>query len=226
MRPSAAQLLQHERIEHAGKVAEAQRMYVNHFSFLISLWKYDESITYRLAAIKVHKANLITREREISARENALIERENHLATTLAQHESQLATTRQELSIVQQQLVTSQQHIESRIQEAVMQRERELRAAIAKREEEVAQAMSKREEEIMVAIRAREQEIEEAWKQREEMIRIEITKELEGNALKIGVEQSPEEPKNDNEDTPVASIRFRERAIASNQRSMLLFYLS
>ncbi|KIK91246.1 hypothetical protein PAXRUDRAFT_831005 [Paxillus rubicundulus Ve08.2h10] len=145
MRPSATQLLQHERLLLTSKVAEAEKM---------------------LTTVKAHKAILTAKEREVSARETALAEREARLVALVAEKDAEILRLRSLISIAQSQL-------DERIRGAVGKREEELRIAVRKREEEVAAAMSRREEEIMAAVRQREQEIFEAWQAREAQIKSE-----------------------------------------------------
>ncbi|KAH7921052.1 kinase-like protein [Leucogyrophana mollusca] len=146
MRPSAAQLLQHERLELVFKVSETEKM---------------------LSTVKTHKAAIVAKEREVSAREGALAERENRLAALVVEKDS-------EISRLHGLLTQSQAHIETRIREAISKREEDLRVAVMKREEEVAAAMARREAEILEAVRLREQEIFEAWRAREDQIRTEM----------------------------------------------------
>ncbi|KAL4064194.1 kinase-like domain-containing protein [Scleroderma yunnanense] len=151
MRPSATQLLQHERLLLISKVVEAEKM---------------------LATVKTHKFAVVAKEREISAREATLAERETRLATLLSDKDG-------EISRLQQLISTARVQLDARIREAVGKREEELRLAVIKREEEVAAAMARREEEIMTAVRQREQEIFEAWRVREEHIRSEANAAIE-----------------------------------------------
>ncbi|KAI9567210.1 kinase-like domain-containing protein [Boletus coccyginus] len=145
MRPSAAQLLQHERLALITKVVEAEKM---------------------LSTVKTHKSAVIAKEREISARETALAEREAKITAVVVEKDAEVHRLHHLLSAAQAQL-------DARIREAIGKREEELRVAIRKREEEVAAAMARREEEIMSAVRQREQEISDAWRTREAQIKVE-----------------------------------------------------
>ncbi|KAI0311530.1 kinase-like domain-containing protein [Amylostereum chailletii] len=151
MRPSAAQLLQHERLDLAYQVAKAQAL---------------------LTSVKAHKAALLDKEREVLAREANVATREATLVTVASQKDSEIAALHAHVAEMQASVGTQ-------IQQAITRREDELRTAVLCREEEVAQAMQKREEEIMDAVRRREAEIEEAWRKREVEIREECERELE-----------------------------------------------
>ncbi|KIM65896.1 hypothetical protein SCLCIDRAFT_111837 [Scleroderma citrinum Foug A] len=151
MRPSATQLLQHERLALISKVVEAEKM---------------------LATVKTHKSAVVTKEREVFAREAALAEREARISTLLSDKDAEIVR-------LQQLISTAQLQLDTRIREAIGKREEELRLAVIKREEEVAAAMARREEEIMTAVRQREQEIFEAWRVREEHIRTEANAAVE-----------------------------------------------
>ncbi|KAG9309207.1 kinase-like domain-containing protein [Chiua virens] len=145
MRPSATQLLQHERLALITKVVEAEKM---------------------LSTVKTHKSVVLAKEREICAREAALIDREAKLNALVVEKDAEILHLHTIIS-------TAQSQLDARTREAVVKREEELRAAIRKREEEVAAAMARREEEILSAVRQREQEIFEAWRVREEQIKAE-----------------------------------------------------
>ncbi|KAF7790749.1 hypothetical protein EIP86_001706 [Pleurotus ostreatoroseus] len=137
MRPSAAQLLQHERIDLAYKVAETQKM---------------------LNTVKTHKAAVVAKEREVNVREAALAEKEAQLSTIIGQKDSELASLRALLA-------TAETTHQTKVREALLRREEELRQMVLKQEAEVAARMSRREEEIMDAVRRREEEIGRMWAQ-------------------------------------------------------------
>ncbi|KAI0028441.1 kinase-like domain-containing protein [Vararia minispora EC-137] len=151
MRPSATQLLQHERVDLAHQCAKAQSL-------------FNE--------VKAIKANLQERERNVLVRETALSQREAVHAATMKQHETEIAS-------LQARVTDVQATVSVQIQKAIVAREDELRIAVLRREEEVAAAMQKREEEILAAVHKREQEIEEAWRRREMEIREESERETE-----------------------------------------------
>ncbi|TFY79583.1 hypothetical protein EWM64_g4429 [Hericium alpestre] len=150
MRPSAAQLLQHERLELCFKVSETQKM---------------------LTTVKSHKTALLEKERELLAREANLVARES-MQGGLAQKDAEIAALRAQMAEIQSSVAVQ-------IHQAIAKREDELRMAVLKREEEVAQAMQKREDEIMEAVRRREAEVEEAWRRREQELREECEREAE-----------------------------------------------
>ncbi|KAF7309804.1 Protein kinase domain-containing protein [Mycena indigotica] len=158
MRPSAAQLLLHERIEWAKKVAESEKT---------------------LNSLKTHRAALHVRERDLMTRENALNEKESHITELIQQRDAQIHSLQSQLQECQTQLHQAQVHIENQpslsdIQVAVKQREEELRVLVLQREEEVSRSMQRREDEIMEAIRRREAEVLDAWSKREEVLREEF----------------------------------------------------
>ncbi|CAK5267643.1 unnamed protein product [Mycena citricolor] len=163
MRPSAAQLLQHERIEFAHKVSETEKL---------------------LNTIKTHRSNLTAKERDLCTRESALKEQEAHIAEAIQQRDGQI-------HLLQTQLHECHMDMNSRpnisdVNMAVKQREEELRVLVLKREEEVSQSMQRREDEIMEAIRRREAEVLDAWSKREEVLREEfrlaLAQELEARS--------------------------------------------
>ncbi|KAG5645164.1 hypothetical protein DXG03_006788 [Asterophora parasitica] len=161
MRPSAAQLLQHERLALTLKVIEAEKI---------------------LASVKGHRADAAAKERDLNARESMLREREQQVLSIVAQKDAEIAgmkhmvVTLQEQGQKQAQNYShfSQQQLEVAVKDAVARREEELRVLVTKREKEVADAMARREEEIMEAVRQREAEVCEAWSKRETEIRQEI----------------------------------------------------
>ncbi|KAF8882005.1 kinase-like domain-containing protein [Infundibulicybe gibba] len=157
MRPSAAQLLQHERLELVFKVAETEKM---------------------LSAVKTHKSTVTSKERELLARESTLNEKEAQMAAMLSQKDAEVSSQQQVIAQLRQQLHSSQHNIEVAVKSAIAKREEELRMLVMKREEEVAGAMSRREEEIMAAVRRREEEICHAWGAREAEIRKEVEEKM------------------------------------------------
>ncbi|PSS35570.1 hypothetical protein PHLCEN_2v1481 [Hermanssonia centrifuga] len=137
MRPSATQLLQHERLDLAFKVSETQKM---------------------LTAVKTHKAAVLAKERDVTAREAVLLEKENHLTSLLSQKDDEIASLRSLIS-------TAESKHHAAVREALLRREEELRAMVLKQEEDVRMRMTKREEEIMEAVARREEEIGRMWAQ-------------------------------------------------------------
>ncbi|KAF8216450.1 kinase-like domain-containing protein [Mycena galopus ATCC 62051] len=170
MRPSAAQLLQHERVEFAFKVSETEKL---------------------LNTIKSHKASLITKERDLVGRESALNEKESQITEMIQQRDAQIHLLQSQLHECQSQLHQAQLQMHSQpsmdeIHAAVKHREEELRVLVLKREEEVSRSMQRREDEIMEAVRRREAEVLDAWSKREEVLREEfrgvLNAELEARA--------------------------------------------
>ncbi|KAJ7252756.1 kinase-like domain-containing protein [Mycena haematopus] len=170
MRPSAAQLLQHERIEFAFKVSETEKL---------------------LNTIKSHKTSLMTKERDLLSRESALNEKESQITEMIQQRDTQIHLLQSQLHECQSQLhqVQLQMHAQPSMDEihaAVKHREEELRVLVLKREEEVSKSMQRREDEIMEAVRRREAEVLDAWSKREQVLREEfravLNAELEARA--------------------------------------------
>ncbi|TFK62958.1 kinase-like protein [Pluteus cervinus] len=160
MRPSAAQLLQHERLELVYKVNETEKM---------------------LTTVKLHKTNLATRDRELAIREAAVAEKEQQILSVIGQKDGeinalQLLVGQLQLQLQEQQTSISQVELEVAVKTAVAHREEELRVLVTKREEEVAAAMAAREEEILDAVRKREAEVCQAWAAREAQLEAEVKK--------------------------------------------------
>ena len=170
MRPSAAQLLQHERIETIHKVAEAVKMYVSPGNQRSA----SKSSVPRFEVVKGHRSAIANREREVAIREQAVQEKEQRLAAIFIQKDQEIATLQRMVEQLQQIPHISQQEVELAVRQAVVCREHELRSLVTKREEEVGKAIAQREEEIMEAVRRRETEFSEAWVNREEDIRKEV----------------------------------------------------
>ncbi|KAH9895184.1 kinase-like domain-containing protein [Cubamyces lactineus] len=135
MRPSASQLLQHERIDLALKVFDTQKM---------------------LNAVKGHKAALLAKERDLMTRETVLADREAKITAVVAQKDEEIASLRALLA-------TAESTLQQRVRAAVARRDEELRAMVLKQEEEVAARMARREEEIMEAVRRREEDVARMW---------------------------------------------------------------
>jgi NIMA (never in mitosis gene a)-related kinase 2 len=99
---------------------------------------------------------VIAREREVAAREVAVIESETRYSVALAEKDTEISSLRALLSAAE---AIHQQ----KVREALMKREEELRTMVLKQEAEVAVRMAKREEEIMEAVRTREEDIAAMW---------------------------------------------------------------
>ncbi|KAG2145022.1 kinase-like domain-containing protein [Suillus cothurnatus] len=136
MRPSAAQLLQHERLELVFKVSETEKM---------------------LTTVKSHKVAVVTKEREVAAREAALVEREARLASIVSEKDHEIVRLR---GLLGQAEALSEQRLRD----------------VRKRMEEV---MALREEELEQHVRQRDQELFAWWTTREQEIRAGMMKELE-----------------------------------------------
>ncbi|KDR66014.1 hypothetical protein GALMADRAFT_232733 [Galerina marginata CBS 339.88] len=158
MRPSATQLLQHERLELACKVSEAEKM---------------------LSTVKDHHVAVIDKEREVLAREQTLHESEQRLASLLNQKDQEIASLQHFISQLQEAHQFSRNEVDLAAKEAVARREEGLRVLVMKREGEVTLAITKREEEIMEAVRAMEAEVYTACAVRDETIKQELDKRLQ-----------------------------------------------
>ncbi|RPD59747.1 kinase-like protein [Lentinus tigrinus ALCF2SS1-7] len=143
LRPSATQLLQHEKIDLALKVFETQKM---------------------LNTVKAHKSALLSKERDLIARETALVDREAKMVALVAQKDEELTSLR---SVIAEADSTLQQ----RVREAIARRDEELRAMVIKKEAEVAARMAHREQEIMEAVSRREEDMTRMWAEWERQTR-------------------------------------------------------
>lgn len=126
----------------------------------------------RLNTVKAHKSGLLTKERDLAAREAALAEREAKLVAVLTQKDEELASLRNAMA-------NAETMLHQRVRAAVTRREGELRAMAVKQEEEVAARMTLREQEIMEAVRRREEEMSRMWTDWEHQIRGEMTRAVE-----------------------------------------------
>ncbi|KAI0949008.1 hypothetical protein AcW1_008727 [Taiwanofungus camphoratus] len=154
MRPSAAQLLGHERLELAYKVTETQKL---------------------LNAVKSHKATLLAKERDLVAREAAAAEKDAAIVALQAR----IAQKDEELVSLRTMAASAEAAFQERVRQAVAARDGELRAAVLKQEAEVAARMARREEEIMDAVRRREDEIARMWAEWERQTRESMGKAVE-----------------------------------------------
>ena len=164
---------------------------------------------YRLSIVKMHKAAVIAKEREISARETALAEREAKLTTLVAEKDAEILRLHNLVS-------TTQSQLDARIREPTGKCEEELRMAIKKCEMEVSATMARREEEILSVVRQREQEMISAWRARKEQIEeVEeliaerkqwiVAKEADLEAKLVGL--SSQEVRGRKEKTPLEEVK-------------------
>lgn len=116
----------------------------------------------------MHKQTVISKEREVTARETALAEKESHILALLAQKDAELAPAHQQLN-------KAHADVDSKIRAAVHARDEELRALVVKREAEVQGVMDSRAEELRLAVVKREEQYDAAWAAREE----ELMKQVE-----------------------------------------------
>lgn len=122
--------------------------------------------------MKVHKAALIDRERELIARESAFSAHEAAQNVAVSQKDSEIFALQARLN----ELTAS---VASLVQQAVARREEELRSAVLEYEKVVESRVQRREEEIMEAVRVREAELLEAWQSHEATVRAACQAELE-----------------------------------------------
>ncbi|TCD61510.1 G2-specific serine/threonine protein kinase [Steccherinum ochraceum] len=127
MRPSASQLLQHERLTLAHKVSETEKL---------------------LATVKAHKMTVQAKERDLLAREALFAEREAQLQQAVSQKDAELASLRSLLAQAEETHVARVRAREDELKTIVMRKEAELAARLTKREEEVMEAVNRREEEV------------------------------------------------------------------------------
>ncbi|KAF8547288.1 kinase-like protein [Imleria badia] len=189
MRPSAAQLLQHERLALIAKVIEAEKM---------------------LSTVKTHKFAVLAKEREISARETALAEQGAKFTALVAEKDAEILRLHSLIS-------TAQSQLDAQIREAIGKREEDLRVAIRKREDEVAAAMARREDEILSAVRQREQEIFEAWRTREEQIKAEAEAMIAERTQWIAAREADLEAEQNRLDEVQKDLEARLAALASQE---------
>ncbi|KAL5528207.1 hypothetical protein ACEPAF_7343 [Sanghuangporus sanghuang] len=174
MRPSAQQLLQHERIDFARKVADTEKM---------------------LQSVKTHKANVIAKERELQNLSTALAQRETTLSTTIAQKDSEIARLNALVSQAEERTKRAIAAREEELCSAVMRREEEVRTAMAKREEEILDAVRKREEEINTAWQKREEQLRSElqsamqWVQSRQKELAEEAQKIDGAKMKLAKER-------------------------------------
>ena len=127
---------------------------------------------YRLTAVKTHKANVHARERELLQREATLTEKENHLTKALSQKDQEIASLRSLLA-------TAETTHQTKVREALLAREEELRAIVLRKEAELANRLAKREEEVVAAVHQREEELRKGWAEWEVKFRAEMTKAVD-----------------------------------------------
>ncbi|KZP29082.1 kinase-like protein [Athelia psychrophila] len=136
MRPSASQLLQHERLDLVHKVSETEKM---------------------LQIVKAHKATVLVKEREVAAREAALRENEAHMQNVqgiIAQKDAEIASMRAHHhaevdTAVKKRMVEIEARLvryEGEVNTARENRERELQEAVTKWESEMIRAHHAKEE--------------------------------------------------------------------------------
>ncbi|KAF7976507.1 hypothetical protein HWV62_6313 [Athelia sp. TMB] len=136
MRPSASQLLQHERLDLVLKVSETEKM---------------------LATVKAHKATVLVKEREVAAREAALLQNESHVQSMqaiIAQKDEEIATLRAHLPKEVENQVKKRME-EVKVQ--VLQYQREMELAGENRERELQEAVVVWEAQYLESARVREE---------------------------------------------------------------------
>jgi len=155
MRPSAAQLLAHERLELVAKIADTEKMYVPPSSFPSlpsSSPKYTQAVNREIT----HKSNILAKERDLHAREAAFAQKESKLQTIPSVKDSEIAILRHSTAETTYASLQAERHTlqsthHTIVRDAVSNREDELRVLVMRREKEVAAAMARHKEEIMEA---------------------------------------------------------------------------
>ncbi|EJD03227.1 Pkinase-domain-containing protein [Fomitiporia mediterranea MF3/22] len=140
MRPSAQQLLQHERIDFARKVADTEKM---------------------LISVKAHKSNVIAKERELQNLSAALAQREASLSTIIEQKDAEISRLTDIVAQADERIKRAVTAREEELRVAVMRMEAKARTAMTRREEEILEAVNKREEEISTLWQKREEQLRE-----------------------------------------------------------------
>ncbi|TFK53842.1 Pkinase-domain-containing protein [Heliocybe sulcata] len=161
MRPSAAQLLQHERIDLALKVSETEKL---------------------IAQVKIHKATAAARERELLMREAALKDRETHLAAVLAAQQSKLDhAVRTAVAKREEELKAAVVKREAEVAASMKKREEEILEAVQRQQAMINERVREREEGVRAAVEERMVWVERReGEMREERERVEeIRRELE-----------------------------------------------
>jgi len=89
MRPSAAQLLQCERLQLVVKVAETEKKYVHPSIFFLRIIQ----VTYRLSRVEARMVTIAAKELDIANRESKLAKREEMLRLAVTRQEEEVAAT-------------------------------------------------------------------------------------------------------------------------------------
>ena len=102
MRPSAAQLLQHERLELFNRLTDAEKTQVQsplpHPIFVLT-----SLFSYRFPVIGAHHTTVSAKEREILVRDQALLQNEQGLASLFNQKKQEITSLQQFVLQLQQQ---------------------------------------------------------------------------------------------------------------------------
>ncbi|KAG1731939.1 kinase-like domain-containing protein [Suillus lakei] len=191
MRPSAAQLLQHERLELVFKVSETEKM---------------------LTTVKSHKVAVVTKEREVAAREAALAEREARLGSVVSEKDNEIvrlhallgraeALSEQRLRDVRKRMEEVMALREEELEQHVRQRDQELFAWWTAREQEIRAGMMKELEDKVNWVRGREEELEAEQGKLDD-----ARKDLEVR-LKAVEEKAASEAKGHKDKTPLEEVK-------------------
>ncbi|KAF7967067.1 hypothetical protein HWV62_35967 [Athelia sp. TMB] len=136
IRPSASQLLQHERLDLVLKVSETEKM---------------------LATVKAHKTTVLVKEREVAAREATLLQNESlvqSMQTVIAQKDEEIATLRAHLP---KEVETQVKKRMEEVKVQVLQYQREMELAAENRERELQEAVMTWEAQYLESARVREE---------------------------------------------------------------------
>ncbi|OAX38006.1 kinase-like protein [Rhizopogon vinicolor AM-OR11-026] len=139
MRPSAAQLLQHERLELVFKVSETEKM---------------------LATVKSHRAAVIAKEREVAARGAVFAEREAQLISLLSEKDHEISRLHGLLGQTEAHSAQRTRELEEQFTKLVHQREQEFYMRVATREQEIRAEIMKGLEDKVNWVQRREEELQ------------------------------------------------------------------
>ena len=135
----------------------------------------------RLSIVKGHRSTLANKEREVLAREQALIEKEQRIASLLSQKDQEIASLLIILSANYSSHISHRNKKSKCLSSKLSLVEKKSFRVLVYKREEAALAMAQREEEIMEAVRQRGQQLSDAWTGRE----AEIKKEAEDSLKSI-----------------------------------------
>ncbi|OJA13594.1 hypothetical protein AZE42_02723 [Rhizopogon vesiculosus] len=139
MRPSAAQLLQHERLELVFKVSETEKM---------------------LATVKSHRAAVIAKEREVAARGAVFVEREAQLISLLSERDHEISRLHGLFGQTEAHSAQRTRELEEQFTKLMHQHEQEFYMRVATREQEIRAEIMKGLEDKVNWVQRREEELQ------------------------------------------------------------------